>query len=220
MTNAIKFTVPLDFQINYFDKVVHASATINGKNLREVFYLRSKFPTAPSREDYINWILNNISLCDPADKFTTIWGYSEEYLNSYQEGDWCPSKVDNMMINPLDILTGKTNGYLFTNNLYDGFVRDVDSNIVPRKIDVEFWQSYYSNLNKLEDILRMDDRFSDIKLERTPGYNIEIRGAYSISAKYNGGQEEIIKWINTNKHFGGSYGEIHNMPFIRKFLNA
>ena len=150
--------------------------------------------------------------------------WSDKYLASYFEGNW--GDFDDTKLNELELLKqGKIK------NLYrgcpsnDGFLWKEDRMPLLRKIKCEFWESYYSDLNALKTELQKHKQWSNFIIEDVPYYNVDISGNKNLHASYLPDQNELNQWVtrkiaNPTCGFEGSYGLIHDFPYIKKYKNV
>jgi hypothetical protein len=153
------------------------------------------------------------------DKIFRFW--TDKYLKNYKEGDW--GEWDDSNIDELQWLKNNK-----IENLYrgspgtDSFLWHANNTPLLRKIQCEFWQSYYPKLTALEDVLKAHKKWSNLELINTPYYNTEICGSNTLHACYLPTQKELNKWVTRNVQypttgFGHSYGLIHDFPYIKKY---
>lgn len=156
------------------------------------------------------------------DNVFSFW--SDKYLASYHEGNW-GDYDENDADDKEERLWAKRD---FT-NLYkgnpseDGFLYNKDGTPLRRKIQCEFWRSYYPALENLEKELKKRKKWSNINVERTPYYNVSICGIDTLNASYLPTQTELNKWFARKgvsygaQDLGGSYGVLHNFKYIAKY---
>lgn len=157
--------------------------------------------------------------------------YTDEYLEHYREGDWdwYPANDSPISLDPLPFLQ---NGEF--ENLYmgyaglDGYIYHLDGRPVLRKIECEFWATYYvDNLPQLAEYLKAHKKWSGVEfVDQTCSLNVDITGLQYLVGYYMPTQADITKWIKRSKRkygwqaeVGGSYGLIHDMKYIAKYHN-
>lgn len=184
-----------------YNKILHIKAFLDLFKLKEGCFLKQEF----TNTDLARWVAGDLKL------HNEVYGFSPEYMKEYRNGNW--SNFIKGYVNPAHILQNMADGELVISDpSKDGFLKDLDNKIIPRKINFECWESSYSDIVSLEHELRSINNISDIKLE-------QVCDTYVLHAKYNANQEEITDWLEKFFFVSNTHGPIHDLPAIKKYLN-
>lgn len=163
---------------------------------------------------------NNLQKLWDFDDYAKTFCYSsDEYMAEYLEGNWSPYlKTETKVDAKKELAAGNYKNLYKGSPGWDGFLRNADGTLVLRKIRCEFWSSYYQ-IKELETVLRAQPEWSEISIERTPGYNVQICGRNTLRARYLPSQEELNKLLSKAKSsVGGSHGELHEKDYIKSMI--
>lgn len=147
--------------------------------------------------------------------------YAVQYLRHYWNGNWCPEGEFEWDLNPRRYLQRGDFAHFYVGYAdNDGYLRNLDGTIVPRKINCEFWaKNYYTA--ELAKVLREHPRFSDVEFDQNVCWaSRSIVGPHKLRAKYDPLPGQLDEWAKRDRKYpltdiGGSYGEIHDMPEIK-----
>ena len=171
---------------------------------------------APGRRRSVNNLLpENI----PVD--IRVTRYSVKYLRHYWNGNWCPEGDFEWDLDPRRYLKRGDFTYFYVEYAgNDGYLRNLDGTIVPRKINCEFWASSYHTA-ELAKVLQEHASFSDVEFDpNVCGPNLSIVGPHYLRAKYDPPLGQLDKWAKRDRQYpladiGGCHGAIHDMPEIK-----